>query len=134
MSPAPEPRIGDVERDAAIAALGEHYAAGRITKEEYDERSGFALRARTASDLKPLFVDLPPSIGRGGPGAPRGRDSRADRAWEPRTGRRWVWAGVPVVPLMLLVGVLAVLNDAWWVLFVFGWFFFCGPWRYRRWR
>ena len=132
MSPAPEPRIGDVERDAAIAALGEHYAAGRITKEEYDERSGFALRARTASDLKPLFVDLPPSIGRGGPGASRGRDPRADRAWEPRTGRRWVWAGVPVVPLMLLVGVLAVLNDAWWLLFVFGWLFFCGPWRYRR--
>lgn len=134
MSPAPEPRIGDVERDAAIAALGEHYAAGRITKEEYDERSGFALRARTAADLKPLFVDLPSSV-RSGAGARAGRDSRTGREWEPRTGRHRPWVGVPFGPaLMLLIGVLVVLNDAWWLLFVVGWFFFCAPWRYRRWR
>ena len=135
MSPTPEPRIGDVERDAAIAALGEHYAAGRITKEEYDERTGFALRARTASDLKPLFVDLPPSVGRSGHGTRGSRDSRTGRPWEPRTGRSRPWAGVPFLPaLMLLVGVLVAANHAWWLLFVFGWFFFCAPWRYRRWR
>lgn len=133
MSPAPETRIGDVERDAAIAALGEHYAAGRITKEEYDERSGFALRARTALDLKPLFADLPASAP-GGPGARRGGEPRG-RQWEPRTGRSRPWAAVPFVPaLMLLVGVVVAANHAWWLLFVFGWFFLCAPWRYRRWR
>jgi DUF1707 SHOCT-like domain len=135
MSPTPEARIGDVERDAAIAALGEHFAAGRISKEEYDERAGFALRARTASDLRPLFVDLPPSLGHGGRGARGARDPRTGRPWEPRTGRSRTWSGVPFVPaLMLLVGVLVATNHAWWLLFVFGWFFFCAPWRYRRWR
>jgi len=135
MSPAPEPRIGDVERDAAIAALGEHYAAGRITKEEYDERSGFALRARTAADLRPLFVDLPPSGGRGGFGARGVGDPRTGRTWDPRTRRSRPWIGLPFAPaFMLLVGVLVATTDAWWLLFVFGWFFFCAPWRYRRWR
>jgi hypothetical protein len=135
MSPSPEPRIGDVERDAAITALGEHFAAGRITKEEYDERAGFALRARTTSDLRPLFADLPPSVGRSGHGARGARDSRTGRTWDPRTSWSRPFAGVPVVPaLMLLVGVLVAANHAWWLLFVFGWFFFCAPWRYRRWR
>lgn len=134
MSQTPEVRIGDTERDAAIAALGEHYAAGRITKEEYDERSGFALRARTAADLRPLFVDLPPSTGRSRQGGRGARDSRAGRPWEPRTGRSRPWIGVPFVPaLMLFFGVLVAVNHAWWLLFVFGWFFFCAPWRYRRW-
>ena len=54
-----ELRIGDRERDAAVTALGEHYVAGRLTKDEYDERSAVAWRARTNSDLAPLFVDLP---------------------------------------------------------------------------
>ena len=35
----PELRIGDDEREAAVTALGEHYAAGRLTKDEYDERA-----------------------------------------------------------------------------------------------
>ena len=35
----PELRIGDDDREAAVTALGEHYAAGRLTKEEYDERA-----------------------------------------------------------------------------------------------
>jgi Domain of unknown function (DUF1707) len=127
MSPAPEPRIGDAERDAAIASLGEHYAAGRITKDEYDERSSLALRARTESDLRPLFVDLPRSAGRTGPAAPRATGSRRGG---PRP--RFVF---PVLPLLVVLGVLLVVNtQAWWVLFVVGGFFFCAPWHYRRWR
>jgi Domain of unknown function (DUF1707) len=133
MSLTPEPRIGDSERDEAIAVLGEHYAAGRITKEEYDERSGFALRARTAADLRPLFVDLPPSVGRNGFGARGGTASRSGRTWDPRTGWSRPWPAGPLLPiLMLLAVVLVVTTDAWWLLFIFGWFFFCAPWRYRR--
>jgi hypothetical protein len=126
MSPAPEPRIGDAERDAAITSLGEHYAAGRITKEEYDERSSLALRARTESDLKPLFVDLPRSPGRSDPRAPRAGGPR-DRARP-----RFVF---PVLPILLVLGVLLLVNTrAWWMLFVVGGLFFCAPWHYRRWR
>jgi hypothetical protein len=43
--PTSEMRIGDAEREAAVTALGEHFAAGRLTKEEYDERSGRAWTA-----------------------------------------------------------------------------------------
>src|SRR4051794_41885231 len=59
MTPQPEIRIGDAEREAAVTALGEHYAAGRLTKEEFDERAGIAWTAKTNSTLWPLFADLP---------------------------------------------------------------------------
>ena len=128
MSPAPEPRIGDAERDAAIASLGEHFAAGRINKDEFDERSGLAMRARTQSDLKPLFVDLPRSTGSASFGAPRTTGSRQGRPRPPRFP-------VPVVPILFVLGVLLLVNtQAWWLIFVVGGLFFCAPWHYRRWR
>jgi hypothetical protein len=52
-------RVGDAEREAAVAALGEHFAAGRLTPEELDERSSAAWAARTGGDLTVLFADLP---------------------------------------------------------------------------
>jgi hypothetical protein len=92
----PELRIGDAEREAAIAALGEHYAAGRLTKEEYDERSARAWTARTGSALWPLFADLPRTDTRSGAGEPP-RDHR------PGSGRPWwVVAFVPVLLILLV--------------------------------
>ncbi|WP_142104006.1 DUF1707 domain-containing protein [Pseudonocardia cypriaca] len=55
----PSVRIGNVEREAAVRELGEHYAAGRLDAAEYEERTSAAYAARTAEDLAPLFVDLP---------------------------------------------------------------------------
>jgi hypothetical protein len=52
-------RVSDVERDQAVAELSEHYQAGRLTLEEFDDRSSLALRAQTGNDLSALFVDLP---------------------------------------------------------------------------
>lgn len=52
-------RVSDAERDQAVAELSEHYQAGRLTLEEFDDRSNLALRARTGSDLGALFTDLP---------------------------------------------------------------------------
>lgn len=52
-------RIGDAERDAAIAALTRHFTDGRLTQAEHEERTGLALTARTGADLRRLFVDLP---------------------------------------------------------------------------
>jgi len=52
-------RIGDAERDAAIAALSRHYTDGRLTQAEYEERMALALQARTGADLRVLFTDLP---------------------------------------------------------------------------
>jgi hypothetical protein len=55
-------RVSDAERDQAAAELSEHYQAGRLTLEEFDDRSSRALRARTGSDLVALFADLPTTV------------------------------------------------------------------------
>ena len=52
-------RVSDAERDAAVAELSQHYQAGRLTAEEFSERSGRALEAKTGDQLHALFDDLP---------------------------------------------------------------------------
>ncbi|MGA9749138.1 MAG: DUF1707 domain-containing protein [Nocardioides sp.] len=51
-------RASDADRAVVLAALGDAYADGRLTKEEYDERSTEAGLARTLGDLPPLLADL----------------------------------------------------------------------------
>jgi TM2 domain-containing membrane protein YozV len=55
----PPLRIGNAEREVAVRELGEHYAAGRLDPQEYEERTTAAYAARSADDLTPLFADLP---------------------------------------------------------------------------
>jgi hypothetical protein len=52
-------RIGNAERAAAMKALDEHLAEGRLGVEEYGERSAHASAATTADELRALFTDLP---------------------------------------------------------------------------
>jgi hypothetical protein len=52
-------RVGDTERNSALEALGEHLSAGRITLDEYGDRSAKVTVAKTADDLSALFDDLP---------------------------------------------------------------------------
>lgn len=54
-------RVGDQEREQAIAVLGEHMSAGRLDVVEYDQRCGQVAAARFVSELTPLFDDLPGS-------------------------------------------------------------------------
>jgi len=54
-----ELRIGDAERDEVMAALREHFAQGRLTSEELDERLERTLAARTGRDLREITKDLP---------------------------------------------------------------------------
>jgi hypothetical protein len=102
-------RIGDAERDAAVGALGEHYAAGRLTKDEYDERAGAAWAARTQADLGPLFGDLP---------LPHGTvaDRHMSHSSRKDGSRRPFPTRVPSLPLLLAIAVLAVVLHAPWLL------------------
>ena len=59
VDPAGRTRVGDVERDQAVAALAEHYVAGRLDLPEFEERTAAALAAKTRSDLETTFLDLP---------------------------------------------------------------------------
>jgi Domain of unknown function (DUF1707) len=54
-------RVSDADRDQAVAELSEHFQTGRLTQDEFDDRSGRALQARTGADLSGLFTDLPRS-------------------------------------------------------------------------
>jgi hypothetical protein len=84
-------RIGDAERDAAIAALSRHYGDGRLTQQEHDERIELAMNARTDADLGALFADLP-------------------RISETAAGRR---AGVKYQPLRLMpIALIAIVGTA----------------------
>ena len=57
--PSGEMRASDADRDLAIAELSEHFQTGRLTRDEFDERSARALQARTGRELSELFTDLP---------------------------------------------------------------------------
>jgi hypothetical protein len=78
--PSGEMRASDADRDLALAELSEHFQTGRLTQEEFDERSAQALRARTGQELSELFTDLPGGAvlggadpaGLGGPAGPAG--------------------------------------------------------------
>ncbi len=126
-------RIGDAERDAAVAALGEHYAAGRLTKPEFEERAEVAAAARFDADLAPLFADLP---GARQVAQRRPVDATARPAscgWSAATPLRW-WAPLALVALVALLIAIGLP----WLLFLVLWFWlfagFGGGWhRRRRW-
>lgn len=114
-----ELRIGDAEREAAVAALGEHYALGRITKEEYDERTAAAMAARTRADLLPLFADLQ-APEQPKPARPVYRGSRAP------------WLPAVFVPVLVVLIGLTVLTHLPIILFgLVVWFFLVRP-RWHR--
>ena len=69
-------RVGDTERQAAIAALGEQWRAGRLDPAEHERRTTAAFAATTRGDLDALFADLPgapdSAAGGGAPATPTG--------------------------------------------------------------
>ena len=58
--PSGDLRVSDADRDRAVSELSEAFQAGRITAEEFEQRSGQALAARTGTELTALLTDLPP--------------------------------------------------------------------------
>ncbi len=73
-------RVSDAERDAAAAELREHYAAGRLSVDELDERISQAFAARTRGDLAAVTGDLPSLRPGGAPLPSAGRPPSAGRA------------------------------------------------------
>jgi len=70
-------RVSDADRDRALSELSEAFQVGRITAEEFHQRSEHALGARTGKQLTALLADLPLDRGPATPAsalesAPRG--------------------------------------------------------------
>ncbi len=52
-------RAGDDDRERVAALLREHYTAGRLTTDEFDDRLEKAYGSRTLGELESLTWDLP---------------------------------------------------------------------------
>ena len=55
-------RASDGERDQVVTLLQRHFADGRLTQAELEERVSAALAARTRDQLRPLTADLPDEV------------------------------------------------------------------------
>jgi hypothetical protein len=55
----PPARASDADRERTVRALREHYAAGRLTADELEERIASAYEARERAELRALTRDLP---------------------------------------------------------------------------
>jgi hypothetical protein len=54
-----EMRVGNAEREAIAVELREHYASGRLTLDELNERLEAVFAAKTRADLTAVMRDLP---------------------------------------------------------------------------
>ena len=59
--PAVQMKASDTDRDAVLSDLSEHFQMGRLTADEFEDRTGRALAARTWGELGDLLQDLPAS-------------------------------------------------------------------------
>lgn len=101
-------RASDADRDRVAARLREHFAEGRLTHEELDERLTVALNAKTYGELRRVLVDLPEP----GPVLAEARPSPRLAGPHPVVIRR----GPRLLPLALLALAAAlVLPSAGWL-------------------
>jgi Domain of unknown function (DUF1707) len=100
-------RTSDADRERVTGRLRDHFAEGRLTREELDERVTAALNARTFGELRRVLADLPEP-------AP----VLATRAAGPGLAVRRRGPGIlPLVALMLLAVIL--LPGSGWVFLAF---------------
>jgi len=121
-----ELRIGDTEREAAVAALSEHFAAGRLSKEEYDERTAAAFTARTSGTLAHLFVDLPAPHASPTAVSTTAPVTSPDPAPWPRSRnlapRQAAWWSAATIPGIALLVALAIASQIpWFVAAIVAW-------------
>jgi hypothetical protein len=104
-------RVSDADREAVTARLRDHFAEGRLTEGELDERVSAALSAKTFGELRPLTADLPGPV----PAPPR------VPARPPWAGPPWARRRRPPVFMFLLLAlaVALVVPGGGWVLFAF---------------
>ena len=105
-------RVSDAERERVAARLREHFAEGRLSQEELDERLSAALSAKTEGDLRRVMADLPGPAPVPVPGGAPGPWA-AGRGLAFRRGPR-LW---PLAVFALIAAL--VIPGAGWLFFAF---------------
>lgn len=77
----PHIRASDADRERVIDALQRHAAEGRITLDEFDQRSADAYSASTLGDLEMITADLPPLAERDELAQPGATGAARHRPW-----------------------------------------------------
>ena len=95
-------RVSDSDREQVAERLREHFAAGRLTSEELDERVDAALKAKTVGELRAVMADLPEP----GPVGPRAEQERPDWTDRPVYGYRRRPRLLPLGLFLLLAVIL----------------------------
>lgn len=111
-------RVGDAERDASAAQLREHFADGRLTLDELNERLDQTFAAKTKADLNTVMRDLPYSVSAGSfgmsphPGHVVPGPMATRRNWEDGYGGQQGHRGpfASFAPLIGLVWVFVILG------------------------
>ena len=109
----PEMRASDEDRERVVSMLRDHAAAGRLSTDELDQRTGTALAARTHGELDGLLTDLP-----------RLRDARraeARRAAARRGFTEHARAYLAVMALLVVIWALTGMGYFWPVWPALGW-------------
>ena len=131
MVPGPEMRASDGDRDKVAEVLREHYAQGRLTVEEFDERLEQLYSSKTYGELARLTTDLP-DVDLGRLAAPSKSPERRDggkvpaKGKAPEKGLAQAWAGWAAVggvnwAVWLILGVTNGLDFVYpWPLWVMG--------------
>jgi Domain of unknown function (DUF1707) len=106
-------RVGDADREAVAAQLRDHFADGRLTLEELNERLDQAFAAKTKADLTTVMRELPytprttaslptASYGRGWQGS-GGSDWQSGAGYGRRGGPFTAFAPVMALMWMFLI-------------------------------
>jgi Domain of unknown function (DUF1707) len=106
-------RVGDADRDAIAAQLREHYADGRLTLDELNERLDQTFAARTKADLDAVMRDLP-VVSRPMADTPLGSPawpaSSTGSGWDSGAGYGRRRPSAAFAPLMGLVWLFVILG------------------------
>jgi len=110
-------RISDADREHIVERLREHYAEGRLTSDELDERVTAALSAKTYGDLRAVMTDLPEpeTVGAAGPaGTPGPAGPLGQQGWQTPP---WFAGGRPIVAVRRRPRILPLVLIALFLTF-----------------
>jgi hypothetical protein len=107
-------RVSDADREQVAERLREHFAAGRLTSEELDERVDAALNAKTVGDLRTVMADLPEPA----PVGQQAAQEMPDWTYRPVYGYRRGPRLLPLALILLLAVIVLPSAGLWFLAFL----------------